>query len=104
MYHVYIYVPESHIDEVKTTMFAIGLGKIGSYSHCCWQTKGQGQFLPNESSNPFIGEVSSISYVDEYKLEFICENESSLKELKKALKVSHPYEVPAYGVIKLENY
>ena len=45
-YVLYFLVPETHLEMVKNAVFATGAGKIGHYSHCAWQTLGQGQFMP----------------------------------------------------------
>jgi hypothetical protein len=97
-----IYIPETHIDEVKTAMFAAGAGKIGNYDSCCWQTLGNGQFKPGENSNPYIGKKNEIEYVAEFKVELVCEDDC-IEKVIKALKQSHPYETPAYQYWKVEN-
>ncbi len=97
-----IYIPESHIEEVKTAMFAAGAGKIGHYDSCCWQTLGNSQFKPCENSNPYIGKKNEIEYVTEFKVELVCEDDC-IEEVIKALKQSHPYEIPAYQYWKVEN-
>ncbi len=56
MYSVVFYVPESHLEAVKTAVFAAGAGSIGDYQNCCWQVLGQGQFQPQAGSQPFIGQ------------------------------------------------
>ena len=100
------FVPESHLDTVKTALFAAGAGKIGNYDSCCWQTKGTGQFRPLEGSDPFIGSKggknSEIEQVVEYKVELVCED-ALIRDVITALKASHPYEEPAYDVIRLED-
>ena len=104
MHQVYVYVPESHKGAVKEALFEIGIGEFGGYSHCCWETQGTGQFKPLAGSHPAVGTVGSIHHEPEYKLEFLCDCETKLKQVLTALKSSHPYETPAYGVIKLESY
>lgn len=99
---IYCLVPATHIDEVKQAMFAAGAGKIGNYSHCAWQTLGEGQFKPLAGSNAFIGEIDDITKVPEYKVEMICLHED-LQAIVAALKHAHPYETPAYYVVKCEE-
>lgn len=103
LYQISFYVPETHCDIVKQAMFDAGAGKLGDYDSCAWQTAGQGQFKPLEGSNPFLGEKNQLETVDEYKVEMMCD-ENKLKEAIRALKSSHPYEVPAYAIVKLESY
>ena len=96
------YVPESHLETVKQAVFDAGAGKIGDYDHCCWQTLGQGQFRPLAGSQPFLGNEGEEETVKEYKVELVCEDEL-IKTAIAALIMAHPYEEPAYDVIKLES-
>ena len=101
-YHFYYYVPESHLQITKEAVFAAGAGKIKKYTACAWETKGQGQYRPEEGSNPYRGTQGIVEKVAEYKVETFCE-EKHLAAVVNALKSSHPYENVAYGIIKLEN-
>lgn len=103
MYKICFYVPESHATQVKSAMFAQGAGKIGNYACCAWQTLGRGQFMPLQGSNAFIGEENQLEFVDEYKIEMVCE-EAHIKNVIAAMKKAHPYEVPAYQVSRLESF
>ncbi len=96
----FYYVPVTHLTEVNTALFALGLGRYLNYDSCCWYTKGQGQFRPLANSNPTIGQIGELETVEEYKVELICPN--NLKEqVINVLKNTHPYETPAYGFIEL---
>ena len=101
MYKIIFYVPESHLECVKNAMFTQGAGRIGHYDCCAWQTKGQGQFRPQEGSKPFSGSVDNLSYVDEFKVEMIC-SDTSIKPAIEALIASHPYETPAFQYWPIE--
>ena len=102
MYSLVFYVPESHLEEVKEALFSVGAGAIGDYEACCWQVKGQGQFRPNASANPFVGTIGELERLAEYRVEMILE--SSLKEVViQALKAAHPFEEVAYHLIKVES-
>jgi len=103
MYQIRFYVPETHLEEVKNSLFVAGAGKIGNYSCCSWQTKGEGQFLAQAGSKPYLGEIDKIERVTEYKVELVCDKKH-IKKAIAALKSSHPYEQPAYGVIKLADF
>lgn len=102
MYLVFVFVPESHLDDVKEAIFTKGAGKVGNYTHCAWQTLGEGQFKPGEHSAPFIGDKNRLETLEEYKIEFVCEDDL-IKDIVAALKEAHPYETPSYQVIKLED-
>ena len=102
MYLFYFYVPESHLEEVKTAVFKAGGGKFKNYDQCCFETRGKGQFRPLENSNPYLGNKNRLEIVDEVKVELVCE--ASVRDnVKNALFNSHPYEEIAYGFIKIEN-
>ena len=103
MYKVTFYVPETHLENVKKAMFSAGAGTIGNYEQCAWQVKGQGQFKSLSGSNPFLGEIDKLEYVDEYRVEMVVEN-SKIKWVIQALKESHPYETPAFDVLQLVEY
>jgi len=100
MYKIAVFIPEDHLEIVKSAMFSAGAGRIGNYDQCCWQVKGQGQFRALSGSNPYIGAQDALEYVDEYKVEMVCE-EALLVAIIEAMKLSHPYEEPAYDVIAL---
>jgi len=103
MYKLCVFIPESHLQQVKNAMFEAGAGKIGDYDHCCWQTLGQGQFRPLANSQPFIGKVGEVEFVDEYKVELVVAD-NRLKKTIAAMKLAHPYEEPAYDVWQLADY
>lgn len=95
MYKLCVYIPEDALEAVKSSMFAAGAGKIGEYEQCCWQSIGEGQFLPLSRSQPAIGSVGEIEKVAEYKVELVCESDK-LEGVIAALKSAHPYEEPAF--------
>lgn len=103
MYKLCFFVPESHREAVKSTLFAAGAGKIGDYDCCAWQTLGEGQFRPLAGSQPFIGEADQIERVAEWKVEMVCADEL-IKPVIAALKQAHPYEEPAYDVWRLADF
>jgi hypothetical protein len=95
MQQLTVYVPESHLNSLKEALFAQGAGQIGHYSHCCWQTLGQGQFKPLAGSQPHTGKVLELCTVQEYKLEMVVAD-GKISDVITALKQHHPYETPAY--------
>lgn len=99
MLSLVVYVPDTHVEEVKDAMFAAGAGRIGNYDRCCWQTIGQGQFRPLPGSQPAIGSQLETEVLDEWKIEMVCEADY-LQAAIEAMKQAHPYETPAYLVIK----
>lgn len=102
MYKLVFFVPEVELEQVKAKVFESGAGRIGDYSECCWQTLGQGQFRPSSDANPHIGQQGELVHVPEYKVELVC-NDGLIAQAVQALKQAHPYEEPAYEVVKLED-
>jgi hypothetical protein len=102
LYQLIFYVPESHLEIVKAALFTAGAGHIGDYDHCAWQTLGTGQFRPLSASNPFIGSIDQVEFIDEYKVEMVCERKK-IKQALQALLSSHPYQTPAYSVLEMKT-
>lgn len=98
-YLICFYVPQTHLDVVKEALFDQGAGDYGNYDKACWQTLGIGQFRPLEGSNPHLGKINQIETIEEYKVEMICPG-NKIQQCISALKLAHPYEVPAYQIIE----
>ena len=100
MYVLVYYVPEEALETTKKALFNAGAGSIGEYSDCSWQVKGDGQFAPGVLSRPYSGEKGELSVVNEYRVEMVLKE--GLKEsVVEVLKNVHPYETPAYHLIKV---
>lgn len=97
-----VYVPEKHMESLKTALFEAGAGRQGAYDRCCWQTLGQGQFRPLEGSDPYIGQKGRVESVPEWRLELLVE-EALAADVKKALIAAHPYEEPAYEFLPVAD-
>jgi len=102
MYKLAFFGPRSHVEQVKNALFGAGAGRIGAYDCCSWQVLGHGQFRPLDGSQPFIGQAGKVEQVQEWKVELVVSDEL-IRQAVAALKDSHPYEVPAYDVWKLED-
>lgn len=69
-------------------------------------TKCIGTFKPNDKANPYIGENNKIEFVEEEKLEVVCDV-NNVKNVVSKLREVHPYEEPAIDIIPLldeENF
>ena len=95
-----VYIPETHLEQVKQALFLAGAGRIGNYDSCSWQTFGSGQFRPLEGSKPSVGAVGDTVRVPEWKLEMVCPKDLAAA-VTKALYASHPYETPAFEFVQL---
>lgn len=93
------YVPVESKEVVKNALFDVGVGCIGNYDRCSFETEGLGQFRALTGSNPTIGKVGEVEKISEVRVEMVM-NDHILLEAVKALKNSHPYETPAYDVVK----
>lgn len=97
---IIVTVPIENVDEVRNAICDEGAGVIGNYTHCSMTTKCIGTFKPNDEASPYIGENNRLEFVEEEKLEVICDINIVKKVLKKLREV-HPYEEPAIDIIPL---
>jgi hypothetical protein len=102
MYKLCFYVPDTHVEQVKQAVFSAGAGRIGAYDNCCWQVLGQGQFRPLAGSQAFIGQPGQLESVAEWKVDLVVADEF-IHAAVKALRLSHPYETPAFEVWRLSD-
>ena len=93
-------IPMQNVDEVRAAICEAGAGIIGNYSFCSMSTKCIGTFKPNEYANPHIGEKNNLEFVEEEKLEVVC-NIGNVKRVIEELRRVHPYEEPAIDIIPL---
>ncbi|MDD2600672.1 MAG: NGG1p interacting factor NIF3 [Kiritimatiellae bacterium] len=103
MYKLTIYIPETHLEQVKDALFAAGAGQYQNYDRCCWQVRGEGQFRPLPGSQPFLGEEQKEEHLQEYRVEMLCAEEL-MHAVAAALKAAHPYEEPAFDFIKIVGH
>ena len=92
--------PASHLEQVKNALFETGAGQFNSYDNCCWQTLGEGQFIPCRAACYFLGETGILKKTPEFKVEMICPAHLIKAVLETLLNV-HPYEEPAYDIYKI---
>lgn len=102
LYKLAVYVPTTHLDMIRNALSEHGAGHIGNYSHCAFQTAGQGTFKPLAGTDPFIGSQNEVAYVDEVKIETIVQKQN-LQSVINAMITAHPYEEAAYDIFPLKN-
>ncbi len=102
MYQLIFYIPESHLEEVKSAVFETGAGRYEEYDSCAWQTKGIGQFRPLDGANPYLGSRGTLEKEEEWRVELVVTDEL-VKPAVEALIAAHPYEEPAYAVIPIRT-
>lgn len=97
---IIVTIPSENLEELREAICSEGAGIIGNYSYCTMSTKCMGTFLPGNNANPYIGEKNKLEFVEEEKLEVICDINIAKKVINKLRKV-HPYEEPAIDIIPL---
>lgn len=97
---VVVFVPESHLDELRDALADAGAGRIGAYTHCSFAIPGTGSFFGTDSTNPVVGKKGRLEFAPEVRLEMVA-SEASLPALAAALRANHPYEEPAWEVVRL---
>ena len=97
---IFVTVPVENTQEVRNAVCNAGAGIIGEYSYCTTCVKSLGTFIPNENAKPYIGENNKLEYVEEDKLEVICDIQKAKHVITELRKV-HPYEEPAIDIVPL---
>jgi len=100
LYKLITFVPSENVNKVSAAVFNAGAGEMGNYSKCGFSVDGSGTFLPNEAANPAIGTSGKLERVGEVRFETIVHS-SKLQNVIDAMISAHPYEMPAYDVLKL---
>ena len=97
---IIVTVPSENVQAVREAICGEGAGVIGNYSYCTMSTKCIGTFKPSVNANPYIGKKDRLEFVEEEKIEAVCDINIVKKVLKKLREV-HPYEEPAIDIIPL---
>lgn len=100
LYKLVVFVPQGYEDKVMDALSLAGAGHLGGYSHCSFRTSGNGTFLPETGTQPFIGEIGRLENVDEVRLETIIPTAYRARAIA-ALMQAHPYEEVAYDLYPL---
>lgn len=96
------YVPKDHAQVVADAIALSGGGQLGNYDNCHFIIEGKGTFRPLAGASPFIGEIGETEIVEEVRVETIVPKALIKQVVGELIKV-HPYEVPAYDILALEN-
>jgi len=97
---IVVTIPVKNGEDVRNAICEAGAGIIGNYTYCSTSTKCVGTFKPNEKANPYIGQVNKLEFVEEEKLEVVCDIDIVKKVIDRLRKV-HPYEEPEIDIIPL---
>ena len=96
------YCPVSDARRLKDVLWEAGAGNIGNYSHCSFSSTGQGTFMGNNESKPYLGQKNVLNSEKEEKIEMLLPSYLQNKILN-TLFSSHPFEEVAYEIHLLEN-
>lgn len=95
-----IFIPESHLSVLQQALREADAGHIGSYDSCLSYSPVTSCWRPLVGSEPYLGQVGTLSTEPELKVEVTCRREK-LDEILRAVKAVHPYEEPVINVIPL---
>ena len=95
-----IFIPESHFHVLQQALREADAGHIGSYDSCLSYSPVTSCWRPLTGSEPYLGQVGTLSTEPELKVEVTCRTER-VEETLKAVKAVHPYEEPVINVIPL---
>lgn len=97
---IFVTIPMENVEEVRNAICGVGAGIIGEYSYCTTSVKSLGTFIPSGNANPHIGERNKLEFVEEEKLEVVCDVNLVKKVISKLREV-HPHEEPAIDIVPL---
>lgn len=94
------FVPESHVEAVGQAVFAAGAGRIGKYSSCSFRAAGTGTFFGEQGASPVVGQAGKLEAAPEVRLETVVPA-GRVEAVVWALRAAHPYEEPAFDLVRL---
>ncbi len=96
-----VFVPAEALEKVSAALFAAGAGHIGDYHSCSFRIPGTGTFFGGADTQPKVGERGRLEEVSELRLETVVPARA-VPAVVRALRASHPYEEPAFDLVKLQ--
>lgn len=102
LYKGTIYVPCTHLDQVRAAVIQNMTTEIGQYTGCTFSKQGEGTFIPLEGSQPYLGKQGELEKVQESQLSFMGTYQE-VEHMIEAAKKVHPYEEIAIDIYALEN-
>jgi dinuclear metal center YbgI/SA1388 family protein len=94
------FVPADHVEAVSAAVFAAGAGRIGNYSSCSFRAAGTGTFFGEQGADPAVGKAGRLEQAAELRLETVVPA-GRVRAVVAALRESHPYEEPAFDLVRL---
>jgi dinuclear metal center YbgI/SA1388 family protein len=99
-YKLVTFVPSEALHRVSEALWSAGAGRIGDYRSCSFRTRGTGTFFGADGANPAVGKAGRLETVDEVRLETVVPI-GRAEDVVRALRASHPYEEPAFDLVRL---
>ena len=99
-YKLITFVPSKDVEKVSDALFAAGAGRIGSYTRCSFLTPGTGTFYGAAGTSPAVGQSGQLERTAEVKIETVLPI-AKLEQALDALRATHPYEEPAFDLVRL---
>ena len=96
------FIPVSHFERVRQTIFDAGAGHTGNYDLCGYSVEGSGTFRALEAATPFVGVHGKMYAEPEMRFETIFPTHLK-QQIVTALLNSHPYEEPVFDIYALQN-
>jgi dinuclear metal center YbgI/SA1388 family protein len=96
------FAPPGDVEKVSRAAFDAGAGRIGAYSSCSFRAPGTGTFFGEAGTNPVVGERGKLETVDELLVEMVVPT-ARIDDVVRALRAAHPYEEPAFDLVKLAS-
>ena len=97
-----VYCPVAHAKKLKEALFDVGAGNIGDYKECSFSSLGTGSFTPIEGADPFIGDINTIHFEKEERIEVVYSKDKETAILA-AMHRTHPYEEVAHQIYMIDN-
>lgn len=97
-----VFVPRSHVEQVRQSLFDAGAGQIGNYDECSFNAAGYGTFRAGQTAQPHVGEIGEQHREEETRIEVIFPAHLE-RNIILSMYEAHPYEEVAYDLYKLEN-
>jgi dinuclear metal center YbgI/SA1388 family protein len=96
------FVPSEHVTAVSDAVFAAGAGHIGGYSSCGFRAAGTGTFFGERGTRPAVGQAGRLEECAELRFETWVPA-SRVRDVVQALRSAHPYEEPAFDLVRLAS-
>ena len=103
IYKVTVSVPADFMDILMDAIDEVIDPLYPGYRRCFTISNVVGTWIPTEGSDPYIGEIDTITRQEEKRIEFVV-MEYDLAQALHVIDRIHPYEEPAVDVIPMKAW